>query len=899
MLVLLAMVTCAWACARNPGRGRVGRDPLLRPAETKTVVDDEAPLGRLPEDVRPLLYSLNLTVDPRKQVFSGIATIRVELTRPREHLWLHGVGLQVKQAQVTLADGTTQKVGYQQLTPGGVVRIALPAEVQPQVIRLGIAYDAEFARGLRGLYRVEEEGRQYAFSQFEAIEARRAFPCFDEPVFKTPYRITLTIPKDMDAISSTEAEAEGGRGEYRILAFRETERIPTYLLAFAVGEFDFVTREIPANEIRTRSIPLRGVTVRGKGEQIGFAIDNVAPSLEAMERYLGIPYPYEKMDILAVPELEAGAMGNVGLITFREHLVLFDAEDPPPSQLQAYARVLAHELAQMWFGNLVTMRWWDDTWLKEALATWMTQTVLQQLRPGDRLDLALLGDAQAAMETDALNSARAIRQPISSNHDIVSAFERITQHKGGAMLTMYERFVGPEKFREAVASYLKKFAHRSANAEGLIASLNESTEAELTGSFLSFVGQAGTPLIEGRLLCQNSSGRLDLRQSRYRPIGVGASVDSQWQIPICVRSNQGTACLMMVGREASIQFDEGCPEFVMPNADGAGYYRFELDPQATDALVAQGATDALTERERIALVDSLGAGLFAGTLAAPDYFGAIEKLVPTANRVELEHVLEALARVRTILISPDRREAVERFARKLLSKRFSALGYAAKKNESDNDALLRRSLVEFMVFVARDPKVRAEAARRGAALLQAGRFGAAEDEFFLGAAVQVLGAEIVERLETRLTESTNPRERRVILAALARVETPELATRVRGLVLDPRLRANERGRLLLAMSRSQGLATEAWLWLRENFSSFVAAAGEASAAATPRVAVPLCDERASAAMDEFFSERIDRYPGGPRILLRALEDVDRCAEQVRVLRPALERFFAGDEIAQR
>ncbi|MEO1175191.1 MAG: M1 family aminopeptidase, partial [Myxococcota bacterium] len=308
-----------------------------------------------------------------------------------------------------------------------MVRIALPGEVQPQVIRLGIAYDAEFTMRSPGLFKLSEDA---VYSRFEAIGARRVFPCFDEPRFKTPFRMTLTVPKEMSAVSTTPVEVEALRGDFRVLAFRETDRLSTYRVALAVGQFDIVEGEIPPSELRTRSIPLRRVGLRSGEDDV---LNRVTVFLEAIERDLGVAYPYEKLDVLVIPSFVAMPTGDAGLV------VLSGTAVP--------AEALGRALAQLWLGNSVTMRWWDDSWFQNGLATWA----------GRRAAIEVHGEAppdlQRVMERDALGSARSIRQPVSSNRDIERALDPANYAKGEALITMYERFVGIDRFRNAVGFF--------------------------------------------------------------------------------------------------------------------------------------------------------------------------------------------------------------------------------------------------------------------------------------------------------------------------------------------------------------------------------------------------------------------------------------------------------------
>ena len=373
---------------------------------------EEIPTGKLPEGVRPTSYRLSLEVTPESDTFSGSTMVTVELDAPSDEIWMHGERLEVSSVYATHAT-TRIKGSWEQITPDGVARVILREALPAGRSTLHFEYTAPFDTPLRGLYRVTTGGHTYAFTQFESISARLAFPCFDEPRFKTPFELTLTVPGEQFAASNTPVDRAIPLpdGRQRI-SFLPTPPLPTYLVAMAVGPFDVVTgATIPPGPERRVPIPLRGLATKGRGALLKLALDHTAKYVEALERYFGIAYPYRKLDLVAVPDFAAGAMENVGLITFREWLLLLDAERATEGQRRAFAYVMAHELAHQWFGNLVTMPWWDDIWLNEAFATWMGDKVVHQLHPEYNSDLARLSSAHRAMNLDSLVSARSIRQP--------------------------------------------------------------------------------------------------------------------------------------------------------------------------------------------------------------------------------------------------------------------------------------------------------------------------------------------------------------------------------------------------------------------------------------------------------------------------------------------------------
>src|SRR6056297_2856518 len=471
-------------------------DPSLQvegPGEPAPVA--EMPVGRLGDAVVPQHYELDLVIVPERERFSGRVSIAIDIRKPSELIWLHGNRLDVTEAWLEQGEVRID-MRYSQVDDTGVARLDLVAVPQAGPAQLHFEYDAPFDQALEGLYKVVEEGRAYAFTQFEATSARLAFPGFDEPAFKTPFEIHVAAPANQVVITSTPEVASRAMGDGLVRrSYAVTPPLPTYLIAFAVGPLDVVEWEpVPANEIRNWPLPLRGVAAAGKGGQLTFALANTARLVHALERYFDYEMPYPKLDIIAVPDFAAGAMENVGAITYREQLLLLD-ENESVRRKRAYASVHGHELAHQWFGNLVTPKWWDDIWLNESFASWMAAKAAHQAFPDLGFEDRVLGRAIGVMNADALETARQVRQPVETNHDIANAFDGITYAKGGAVLSMFEAWVGEAAFRAGVRLHLKRFANDIADYEDFLTSLAEgSGRPELVDAFSSFLFRPGVPL---------------------------------------------------------------------------------------------------------------------------------------------------------------------------------------------------------------------------------------------------------------------------------------------------------------------------------------------------------------------------------------------------------------------
>lgn len=933
MRMILALVL-AFTLAGCGGTAAESRPTSIAPApDPEPVIEEpvglaeaEPPAGQLPTDIAPTHYDLALTIVPGEETFSGTTNIDVTLTEARRVIWLHGNELVVQTATITPAGGEAIEAVYEQLDDTGVAKLTLASPVGPGEAVLRFEYTAPFDRSLSGLYRVDEAGENYAFTQFEATSARRAFPGFDEPRFKVPFDVTLTVRQDHEAVANTpERDRQDLPENMRRVRYATTRPMPTYLLAWAVGPLDIVEHAaIPANDVRARPLPLRGVAVRGRGERLAFALDHTGAFLAMMEEYFGIEYPYAKLDIVAVPDFAAGAMENIGLITFRETLLLLD-ESAPERQRRAYAGVMAHELAHMWFGNLVTMPWWDDIWLNEAFATWMGHKAVQAVHPEHEADLSLLGSVHGAMRSDSLVSARQIRQPIESNHDIRNAFDGITYRKGGGVLSMVERWLGEDTFREGMRHYMSSHAFGSATADDLLAALTEKAGRDVGTPFRTFLEQPGLPFVQVGISCEGDTRQLTLQQSRYLPVGSTGDRAQSWQLPMCARYGVGSeiheTCTLLTEASGTMALEgDACPDWVMPNANGAGYFRFSLGAEDLAHLRGAGWSH-LTAREKLALADSLRAAFENGSLAAADLYANLEPLARDDVRQVATAPMGLLSFARDRLVEEDQRAAVQQLSKNLYQPVFRRLGWGPRRgrSESGETALLRASVISHLAFMVEHPRVRRHAMRRAHAYLGYGPRGDGEIHpdavdanlvaTVLSVAVQDGDAAFFDHLMERFFATEDAMLRDHLIGALGSTKDPELAARALAMALDQRVRVNEMSDPLRAQMGMRETRDVAWQWLVDHFEAVVERVGHHRAGYLPYFARGFCDEAKSLSVATFFTlpvevpaeeeggaattlPRIDTLPGGPRNLASSLEGVRLCAARVEAQRESARAFFS-------
>ncbi|MEQ1866950.1 MAG: M1 family metallopeptidase, partial [Micropepsaceae bacterium] len=540
------------------------------PAKDKTA--EAIPLGQLPDTVEPKRYRLDLYIEPAKPRFSGVVEIDVKLKKSTSTIYLHGRELTVEPVAARLADGTSITGTYEQVHDTGVARLTFEKELPKGEATLRLAYNAPFESTPDALTSMEDNGEKYAWTQFEEISARRAFPSFDEPRFKTPFEIAITAPSTNAAVSNTHAiKEEAATGNLKKTIFAPTKPLPTYLVALIVGPYDVEDGPVmPAVRSRVTSIALRGVTVKGKGDRSRYALMETPPLVRYLEEYFATPYPYSKLDLIAPPNFSAGGMENAGAITYTERGILLD-DSASIQQKRYFALLHAHEVAHMWFGDLVTPKWWDDIWLNEAFASWMGNKASAAVWPANEFSRETIRDALDMMDTDSLSSARAIRQPIKSTGDIFNAFDGLTYRKGAGVLAMFEAYLGEDAFREGVRTHMRTFAHGSANVHDFMESLAQgSGKPEVVPAFESFLNQPGVPLVRIKSTCSDRDLIVELTQSPYG--AKDANDERKWSVPVCLRDivrGRYRSCTMLSEQTARLTAPGQCGATLMPNADGA------------------------------------------------------------------------------------------------------------------------------------------------------------------------------------------------------------------------------------------------------------------------------------------------------------------------------------------
>ncbi len=862
-----------------------GRAPTAAGGATSQLIDG-APRGQLPGTISPRHYALDLKIDPRATRFSGTVAIDVALALPAQRIWLDGLGLDVTEAYAVESSGQRVDATFTPVLDSGVASLTFEHALEAGPTTLHFAYSAPFHDSANALFRAERDGAAYVASQLEPIAARQVFPGFDDVRFKTPWDISITARAEDTAVTNTpEIRTTALEDGWVRHDYATTEPLPTYLLAFAVGPYDVVEADpIPPTDLRAHSLPLRGVAVRGLGPRFDFALDETPAVVDWLEGYFGMPYPYEKLDLIALPTPMGGAMENAGAVTYDESLILLGGE-PPLQQRRTHLSVHAHELAHMWFGDLVTPTWWTDAWLNEAFASWMAGKAADALWPEGNLGRETLNDALSVMSTDSLASTRRIREPVLRDESIMDAFDPITYLKGAGVLAMFESYLGENTFRAGVRLYLQRFSKGSADAEDFMQALEQaSQERGIADAFRSFIEQPGVPVVSAELTCGNDRGpRVRLSQRRHVPLGSTIDANAQqWQIPVCVayetKQGPGRACDLLDTREAT--FDLGlneCPSAIHPNSHGAGYYRFALSERGWSGLVARA--HKLDAPEALTLVDSLSAAFDAGDVSAESLVQGLVALadhpawdVASATVVRFTHLLAVLP--------PADRTRLEPVLRAVYRPKYDAL---ARKSDQGS-RLLERNLLGFLALDVRDPEIRAQLGKLAAEYvgLNGKPNPAAVSPDSLGTVLavgaQTLGAPFFDRLAQAALSSQDPYFRDTAFGALGRVEDAELTAALRANLLDRRFPPLNEAMMILTQLHSPVTRAATWDWVRANADVVIGLTPEfLRTRIVTGFGGAFCSSERAAELKTFVTDHAAAIPGYERGLDQIGERIALCA----------------------
>jgi alanyl aminopeptidase len=833
----------------------------------------DAPLGRLGHDVVPVSQSIALELDPRQPDYTGSVDVVLDVKKPVRSFRFHAEALDLLELTLTQAGSASKPIRLKAVAKDDAqVEVTAEQGIPKGRHTLHIDFKNNFDTRANGLYRLQVQGAWYAFTQFEAIEAREAFPCWDEPAFKIPYQVTLTVPVADSAISNTLEESVIEHDGKRTTVFKTTRPLPSYLLAVATGPLEFVP--IPGT-----SVPARVVTTKGQSALAGEAVAMTPPILSALERYFGSKHPYEKLDLIAVPEYWYGAMENPGAITFVDRLLLHDPATVDDDARERLAVTTAHEIAHMWFGDLVTMAWWDDLWLNESFASWMEDKITAEVFPEFDAPIDELKAAQRVMALDSLLSTRAMRQPVVSMDSLLQSADDLAYSKGAAVLHMVEAWIGPAAFRSGVQAYLKAHADGSATADDLWSALGKAAKQDVRAVLVSFLDQPGVPLVT---VVPLPGGRAKLTQTRFLNAGAVAPRAASWKIPVTLRyplsSGSVTQRVLLTQAEQIVALEtKTTPAWIHPNADEAGYYRWSVPPAVFARLTAD-SPGMLDTRERVGFVGNASALLKAGQLRGDDYVRVLEGFASDPEPEVVDSVVSGLETIRETFFAEGREAALAPFVRGILAPALQRFGSVRRNGETAAVTALRPQLLDALGDAGRDDAVLSEMERLASAYVAD---AASVDPSLAEVAVQLSAirgdAALFDRYRARFEAAKVPAERRLFLSSLGNFRDPALSDRALDYVFAGPLRPQE----ILTIPRTMGSVPEkqnkTFTWMTAHYDQIAARIPADFMVFMPYFADGCSTSRADAAKT-FFDDPKHSPPGTSTELKRVAEEVGDCVD---------------------
>jgi puromycin-sensitive aminopeptidase len=656
---------------------------------------------RLNRNVIPSAYRIFLTPDLDAATFAGRVEIDVDVTTTASSFTLHAIELALGAASVN-AGGTSLLSSDPVLDEQyETATFNFDAEIPAGPATIEIAFTGILNDQLHGFYRstftdVNGVAHLIATTQFEHSDARRAFPCWDEPSFKATYQVNLTVPSDLAAYSNSPevSNTDLGNGQ-RTVSYAPTMKMSTYLVAFVVGPFE----ETEALDVD--GVPLRIVYPVGKGHLTELALEAGAFSLRFFSEYFAIPYPGDKLDMIAIPDFAFGAMENLGCVTYRESALLVDPSTASLAEMQRVAEVVTHEIAHMWFGDLVTMEWWEGIWLNEAFATFMSVLCTNALRPQWKMWVGFGLDRDAALQIDGLHSTRPIEYEVVSPDDTRGMFDILTYEKGGSVLRMLEQYLGEDTFRDGIRHYLLKHSYANTVTTDLWDALEETSGQPVRAMMNTWILQGGHPLVTF------ADGTISQQPFAYGDATGPSAIGSSWLVPVFTRAlSSGATTRHLLGDEP-IAVSEELP--VVLNAGGSGVFRSRYGAKELEAISSH--VNELEELERATLLADSWASLFAGQITWDAFVASARGLGDQDEPNPWGTVAGAVDYARRAL-NADQQTKLAAVARQLFAPQFDRLGWEARNGESELTPQMRAIVLGTLGTVGGDESIRAEAARR-------------------------------------------------------------------------------------------------------------------------------------------------------------------------------------------
>jgi aminopeptidase N len=829
---------------------------------------------RLPQTVKPEHYTLTLAPDLKTATFTGHEAIDVDVQQPVDAITLNSAEIKFESVTTSL-NGKTLTAKVSEDAEKQQATFDFGQQLPAGKLKLEIRYTGILNNELRGFYLSKTTKRNYAVTQFESTDARRAFPGFDEPAFKATFAVTLVIDKGDTAISNTNIIHDEPQGEGKhAITFATTPKMSTYLLAFLVGDFQCLSGS-------SDGVPIRACATPDQVQYGAFALRTAEYVLHYYNNYFGIKYPMPKLDLIAIPDFEAGAMENFGAITYRESDMLLDSHNASVNGQRRVGIVVAHEMAHQWFGDMVTLQWWDNTWLNEGFATWMEAKPIEAWKPEWNMTQEVANDNQTTLNVDAQRITHSIRAKADTPDEINEMFDGISYGKAGAMLLMVENYLGKEIFRQGVHKYLAAHLYGNATAEDFWTTLAEVSHKPVDKIMDSLVSQSGVPILT---FAQPQGSSVSVSQQRFFLNSKAKSDTSEtWTLPVCFKTTDGEHCDVL--NSASQPLSALATSFLFANAQGKGYYRSVYPEEVRRQQVAH-VESGLTAEERISLIGDEWALTRSGRSTVEAYLDLIAAIRKDTNAEVLAQARAGLEAIdRQIAATPEEREHFAAWVRASFLPAYKNQGQP-QPNDTPSKRELRAELLTLVAGIGKAPEAIAEAK---SVTMRSLEDSASVDPTLVNAALPIAAANgdqaLFDRLQKTSEQSINAQTRATALRALARFREPSLEKRALEYAVSGQVRNQDAAYFLADELRTRDTQDLAWQFVQNNWEKVAAQLTEFGGGTLVSGTSGFCSVDRTEQVAGFFATH--KVAASERELARSKDQIDDCAD----LRAAQEADF--------
>ncbi|MDA0770603.1 MAG: hypothetical protein BZY79_05690 [SAR202 cluster bacterium Casp-Chloro-G4] len=852
----------------------------------------------VPANVKPVKYQITLEPDLKQYTFKGRVITTIEILEQTSSITMNSIEIEIQSCVLTEGGKTlpSQNITYDDKQE--TVTFDFGVNLAEGAASLDIAFTGDLNDKLRGFYRsqyqdIDGNDQLMASTQFESTDARRAFPCWDEPALKATFELTLVIPSGLTAVSNMPVVSESEANSSKTITFAESPIMSTYLLAFVIGDLTYIEKTGDNGTL------MRVFTTRGREAQGQFALETSLRLLKFFNGYFGIPYPLPKMDHIAIPDFAAGAMENWGAITYRETALLVDPDNTSAGTRQTVASIIAHEMAHMWFGDLVTMAWWNDLWLNESFASWMGDKATDNLFPEWEVWTQFVsGDTNRGLSLDGLRNSHPIEQEVKNPDEIGQLFDAISYSKGASVLRMLETFIGADVFQRGLHQYLTKHQYDNAQRRDLWNALGDSSGQPVADIMDTWVIQTGYPVLDTELQRSPTGVNVHLSQRKFTYddiLSPGESDTALWRVPVGVTTNGASVSLLMDDRETSttLETSDGEYAWVKVNPEQTGFFRVKYSPEDLQRLAEPIRTKELSASDRLGIQNDAYALSRAGMIPATDFLAIAEAYKNEDNAPVCSDLSSNMGGMDTLLWEESFYGGFQAFSRSIMQETGRKVGWDAKPGEGHLDTLLRSTVLSHLGGADDEDTLREAAARFKAYVENPANVSPDIRGIVFGLAAQKGDRSTYDTMWELRAKASMQEEQVRFLYGLTSFEQPELLQETLNRALGDEIRAHEAVSVLGLVAGNRSGRDLAWQFLKDNWAELDRRYGEGGFALMRLVGITsgFTTMEMREDVERFFTDH--PAPGAERTIRQSLERIQLNSAWLQRNRHDLSNWFVG------